>query len=225
MKWKSHKEHYQDALKYMKGKQQGTIHSFKTPWPSFNNCTMQGLEFNTITLIGARPASGKTLLVDQIIREGFALNPGLSLRVLSFQLEMFGRTSKIREFSSVTGLSYKELCSAAEEGVTVDDKYIKQCHQYAISAAKYPIDIIDEAVNVKEFRTEIMQYMAKHATTSKTEDGKEVKHYQHTVVTLDHSVLIKKVKEESSKQEMLANLGEVCTELKKNNYHRELKIL
>jgi len=198
MKWKSHKDHYQDALKYMRGRQKGTIHTFKTPWATFNDCTMQGLEFNTITLIGARPASGKTLFVDQIIREGFGLNPGLSLRVLSFQLEMFGRTSKIREFSSVTGLSYKELCSSAEEGIVIDDKFIKQCHQYAINAAKYPIDIIDEAVTVKEFRTEIMQYMAKHAI--ETEDG--TKHYQHTVVTLDHSVLIKKVKEESSKQEI-----------------------
>jgi replicative DNA helicase len=215
MKWISHKDHYQDALRYMRGRQKGTIHTFKTPWPTFNDCTMQGLEFNTITLVGARPASGKTLFVDQIIREGFALNPGLSLRVLSFQLEMFGRTSKIREFSSVTGLSYKELCSSSEEGVVIADKFIKQCHQYAINAAKYPIDIIDEAVSVKEFRTEIMQYMAKHATTVTDADGKETKHYTHTVITLDHSVLIKKVKEESSKQEMLANLGEVCTELKK----------
>jgi replicative DNA helicase len=211
MKWKSHKQHYTDALRYMKGRQQGTIQTYKTPWPTFNDCTMQGIEFNTITLIGARPASGKTLLIDQMIREGFLLNPGLSLRVLSFQLEMFGRTSKLREFSSVTGLTYKELCSSSEEGVVIDDKYITQCHQYAINAAKYPVDIIDDAVTVKEFRTEIIQYMNKFAT----EDDKGNKHFQHTVVTLDHSVLIKKDKNEASKQEMLANLGEVCTELKK----------
>ena len=34
MRWASHKDHYLDALKYMKGKQQGTILSYKTPWPN-----------------------------------------------------------------------------------------------------------------------------------------------------------------------------------------------
>ena len=33
-------------------------------------------------------------------------------RVLEFQFEMVGRTSALREFSSITGKTYKELCSA-----------------------------------------------------------------------------------------------------------------
>lgn len=219
MKWKSHRQHYSDALKYMKGKQDGSILVFKTPWQKFNDATMQGLEFNTITLIGARPASGKTLLVDQLVREGFALNPGLSMRVLQFQLEMFGRTTKLREFSAVTMKSYKHLCSAEEESVVVSDHIIDICRKHAAQAAKYPIDVIDEAVTVAQFRLEIIEYMEEHAVTiqKKNKEGEivDVKHYTNTVVTLDHSVLIKKVKEEASKQEMLANLGEVCTELKK----------
>ena len=215
MKWKSHKQHYNEALNYMRGKQKGTILTFKTPWNSFNNASMQGLEFNTITLIGARPASGKTLLIDQLIREGFVLNPALSLRVLQFQLEMFGRTTKLREFSAVTKKTYKHLCSAEEEGVVVDDNLIELCRQHAINASKYPIDVIDEAVTVKEFRAEIIQYMEKHAVELTRKDGSTYKKYTNTVITLDHSVLVKKVKEESGKQEMLANLGEVCTELKK----------
>lgn len=211
MKWKSHKDHYLEALHYMKGKQQGVISSYKTPWPKFNRATLNGLEFNTITVIGARPASGKTLMVDQIVREGFDLNPGLNIRVLQFQLEMFGRTSKIREFSSVTKESYRYLCSAEEEGVVVTDAVIKKCHDYAKSAAKYPIDIIDEAVTVKQFKQEILEYMKKFAVT--TPAGAIV--YQNTIVTLDHSVLIRKDASEANKQEMLANLGETCTELKK----------
>jgi replicative DNA helicase len=211
MKWKSHKEHYKDALIYMKGKQQGLIPSYKTPWPKFNNATLNGLEFNTITVIGARPASGKTLLVDQIVREGFKLNPGLSLRVLQFQLEMFGRTSKLREFSSVTKETYRYLCSAEEEDVVVSDAIIKLCHTYSKEASKYPIDIIDESVTVLQFKKEIIEYMNKHAVTD--QDG--VIKFVNTVVTLDHSVLIKKAADESSKQETLANLGEACTDLKK----------
>ena len=211
MKWKSHKEHYRDALKYMKGRQQSLIPSYKTPWPKFNNATLNGLEFNTITVIGARPASGKTLLVDQIVREGFKLNPGLNIRVLQFQLEMFGRTTKIREFSSVTKETYRYLCSAEEEDIVVSDDIIDLCHKYAQEASKYPIDIIDESVTVKQFRSEIIEYMKEHSVTKA---GGKIS-YQNTVVTLDHSVLIKKDSDESSKQETLANLGEACTELKK----------
>ena len=211
MKWKSHKEHYKDALKYMKGKQQGLIPSYKTPWPKFNNATLNGFEFNTITVIGARPASGKTLMVDQIVREGFKLNPGLNIRVLQFQLEMFGRTTKLREFSSVTKETYRYLCSAEEEDIVVSDDIIDLCHKYAKEASKYPIDIIDESVTVKQFRAEIIEYMKEFSITN---DAGKIS-YQNTVVTLDHSVLIKKDADESSKQETLANLGEVCTELKK----------
>jgi replicative DNA helicase len=210
MKWKSHKDHYLDALKYMKGKQLGTIPSYKTPWPKFNSATLNGIEFNTITVIGARPASGKTLMVDQIVREGFKLNPGLNIRVLQFQLEMFGRTTKLREFSSVTKETYRYLCSAEEEGIVVSDDVIKTCHAYAKEASKYPIDIVDESVTVKEFKSEITEYMKKYSVTV----NGEVK-YQNTIVTLDHSVLIKKSDNEASKQETLANLGEACTELKK----------
>lgn len=211
MKWKSHKDHYLDALHYMKGKQQGTIPSYKTPWPKFNSATLNGLEFNTITVIGARPASGKTLMVDQIVREGFKLNPGLNIRVLQFQLEMFGRTTKLREFSSISKKTYRYLCSAEDEGIVVSDEVIKKCHEYAKEASKYPIDIIDESVSVKEFRSEIIEYMKKYSVTDNYGKPK----YQNTIVTLDHSVLIKKGENETSKQETLANLGEVCTELKK----------
>jgi replicative DNA helicase len=210
MKWKSHKDHYLDALHYMKGKQQGLIPSYKTPWPKFNSATLNGIEFNTITVIGARPASGKTLMVDQIVREGFKLNPGLNIRVLQFQLEMFGRTTKLREFSSITQKTYRYLCSAEDEGIVVSDDVIKKCHEYAKEASKYPIDIIDESVSVKEFRSEIIEYMKKYSVT----DNGKIK-YQNTIVTLDHSVLIKKGENETSKQETLASLGEVCTELKK----------
>lgn len=211
MRWRSHKEHYLDALHYMKGKQQRTIPSYKTPWEKFNVASLNGLEFNTITVIGARPGSGKTLMVDQIVREGFKLNPGLNIRVLQFQLEMFGRTTKLREFSAVTKETYKYLCSADSENIVVSDEVIKKCHEYAKEASKYPIDVIDESVTVNQFKQEIHEYMKKYSVTSDT--GKLL--YHNTIVTLDHSVLIKKDSGEANKQEVLANLGEACTELKK----------
>jgi hypothetical protein len=123
---------------------------------------------------------------------------------------MFGRTTKLREFSSITQKTYRYLCSAEDEGIVVSDDVIKKCHEYAKEASKYPIDIIDESVSVKEFRSEIIEYMKKYSVT----DNGKIK-YQNTIVTLDHSVLIKKGENETSKQETLASLGEVCTELKK----------
>lgn len=209
--WKSHSEHYKDALKYMKDRKEGTVFSFKTPWKKFNSASTQGLEFNTITVIGGRPASGKTLLIDQIVREGFKLNPGLNLRVLQFQFEMLGRTSKMREFSSIVGKTYKYLCSAEEEGVTITKAEFERCKAYAVQAAKYPIDIVDEPQTVLGLKKTIIDYMNKHTFISA--NGTKVFH--NTVITLDHTVLVKKAEKESNKNETLYNLGEMLTELKK----------
>ncbi len=111
-KWNSQREGFQDSLKYLQGRMHGQIKSLKTPWPKFNDATTDGIEWNTLTVIGGRPGSGKTLIAEQIVRESFPLNPGENFRVLQFQFEMLARTSAIREYSSVIGKSYKYLCSA-----------------------------------------------------------------------------------------------------------------
>ena len=94
---------FNEALKYMLDRQAGKEKSIQTPWPKFNDAITDGLEWNTLTVIGGRPGSGKTLIKDQIIRESFIHNPAENYRVLEFQFEMVGRTSAIREFSSITG--------------------------------------------------------------------------------------------------------------------------
>ena len=81
----------------------GDIKSLRTPWPKFNDATTDGIEWNTITVIGGRPASGKTLIVEQIVRESFKLNPAEDFRVLQFKFEMLARSSAIREYSSIIG--------------------------------------------------------------------------------------------------------------------------
>ena len=58
-------------LKYMYARSTGEEKSIYTPWPKFNDATTDGLEWNTLTVIGGRPGSGKTLIKDQIIRESF----------------------------------------------------------------------------------------------------------------------------------------------------------
>ena len=100
--WVGQHAAFSEALKYMNARQKGEEKSIYTPWPKFNDAATDGLEWNTLTVIGGRPGSGKTLIKDQIIRESFALNPHDEFRVLEFQFEMVGRTSEIKCVSKLT---------------------------------------------------------------------------------------------------------------------------
>lgn len=218
-KWKSQKDGFLESLKYLKGRQEGIIKSYRTPWMKFNDATTDGLEWNSMTVIGGRPGSGKTLLKDQIIREGFALNPGQDFRVLEFQFEMLARVSAIREYSSILGKSYKYLCSADKLSGMLKTEDLQRCYDYARDRVKYPIDIVEEACTVDEFVKIIESYMELHSSmvVVKTEGLPDTtrKVYKKTVITLDHSLLVKKGKGEASKQDTLNNLGEALTYLKK----------
>lgn len=201
--WKSQKAGFTESLHYLKGRQQGAIKSFRTPWPKFNDAGTDGIEWHSTVVIAGRPGAGKTLIKDQIIREGFKLNVGENFRVLEFQLEMLARTSAIREYASVLSKSYKYLCSA--EGKLSDDD-LKICYEHAKERVKYPIDIVETPVTVNEFKEIIHNYMEEHMVNGL---------YTKTVITLDHSLLIKKASFEKDKNDMLNNLGEAITHLKR----------
>jgi replicative DNA helicase len=205
--WKSQKEAFQQSLEYMKGRMEGRIKSIKTPWPKFNDATTDGIEWSSLTVIGGRPGAGKTLIKDQIIREAFDRNEGEEFRVLEFQFEMLARTSAIREYSSVLGKTYKYLCSA-DGKLSAEDLLI--CYEYAKKRVGYPIDVVEEPITVSEFKEQISMYMRTNA--KKVDDGFE---YTKTIVTLDHSLLLKKSPFEKDKYDTLYNLGEAITELKR----------
>jgi replicative DNA helicase len=191
---------FNEALKYMQRRQQGLEKSIYTPWPKFNDAATDGIEWNTLTVIGGRPGSGKTLIKDQIVRESFTLNPHDDFRVLEFNFEMVGRTSAIREFSSLTGKTYKELCSA---GSTVSSNIINECHQYAKERTKYPIDVINAPMTVNQMRDQIDAYMNLHKG-------------QKTMITLDHTILVKRAPYQNNRQDMLFDLGEFFTQCKRD---------
>jgi replicative DNA helicase len=207
-KWNSQREGFQDSLKYLQGRMTGNIKSLRTSWPKFNDALTDGIEWNTLNVIGGRPASGKTLIVEQIVRESFPLNPGENFRVLQFQFEMLARTSAIREYSSVIGRSYKYLCSA-DGKLTQDD--LQKCYDYAKSKVKYPIDVVEKPCTVDEFKKIIGDYMAEHAYN----DSKGDMILPKVLITIDHSLLFKKAPYEKDKQDMLNNLGEALTLLKR----------
>ena len=159
-------------------------------------------------VIGGRPASGKTLIKDQIVREAFILNKGENFRVLEFQFEMIARTSAIREYSSVLGKPYKYLCSASGK---LTDEDLEICYNYAKERVQYPIDIVEDPCTVNEFKEIIKDYMEYYAESD--EDGNTT--FTKTIITLDHSLLLKKAPFEKDKYDTLYNLGEALTELKR----------
>lgn len=210
--WMSQREGFQDSLKYMQGRMKGEIRSIKTPWPKFNDAGTDGIEWHTTTVIGGRPGSGKTLIKDQIIREAFTLNAGDDFRVLEFQFEMMARTSAIREYSSLLGASYKYLCSAEGGKIKIED--LEKCYAYAKEKVKYPIDIVEEACTVAQFVVTIKKYMEEHSTLENV-NGVEERVYKKTIVTLDHTILMRKATYEKDKMETLYALGEALTALKR----------
>lgn len=207
-KWNSQREGFQESLKYLQGRMQGHIKSLRTPWPKFNDATTDGIEWNTLTVIGGRPASGKTLIAEQIVRESFPLNPGENFRVLQFQFEMLARTSAIREYSSVIGRSYKYLCSADGK---LSDSDLQKCYDYAKEKVKYPIDVVEKPCTIEEFKEIIGEYMSFHATY----DSERNMILPKVLITVDHSLLFKKAPYEKDKHDMLNNLGEALTLLKR----------
>jgi len=199
--WSGQHKAFNDALNYMKNRQAGLEKSIFTPWPKFNDATVDGLEWNSLTIIAARPGSGKTLIKDQIIRESFTLNPNDDFRVLEFQFEMVGRNSAIREFTSVTGKPYKELTSA--NGAKLSNSVLNHCYEYAKERVKYPIDVVSTPLTVNQMREQIDMYMNVHK-------GKK------TMITLDHTLLVKRAPYQKDRLDVLFELGEFFTQCKRD---------
>jgi replicative DNA helicase len=198
--WEGQYDSFNVALKYMLDRQTGIEKSIFTPWHKFNDAGTDGLEWNTLTVIGGRPGSGKTLIKDQIVREAFILNPDDNFRVLQFSFEMVGRTSAIREFSSLTGKTYKELCSA---GSKLTQDVFNKCHLYATERVKSPIDIIQVPMTVNQMRDQIDMYMEEHKGIN-------------TIITLDHTILVKRAPYQNNRLDMLFELGEFFTQVKRD---------
>jgi len=205
--WKKQNEAYKDALNYIKGRQQGTITSMRTSWEKFNDATIDGLEWQSTTIIAGRPGTGKSLIKDQLVREFFPLNQNTNFGVLNFELEMVGQVSAIRDFSAVADKTYKQLCSAGE---IISDDIIKLCHEHAKIVTKLPIDVVDTPCTVNEIVEIVTMWFEANAKMNG-----QVKIYRPGIVTLDHSILVTKAPFEKDVNDMLYNLGAAITKLKK----------
>ncbi len=200
---KSYHEILTTGLKYIDDRRKGIIKSIKTPWAGFNKAGVNGLEWGSMLTIGARPGAGKTLIVGQILRESFILNPDQKFNILEFQFEMGANQTAAREFAAQTALDYNIVLSTDKE---LDD------YSYA--------RMLDVAAEEKQ--AEDNGYIRKQINTPLTHhDIRTAVHLAYNqygcrpmIITIDHSWLIKKSSDEKEKISTLYNTVEMLMRLK-----------
>ena len=202
----SERDALRKALLKMKARRSGELKSLKSSWPKFNDAFCDGLEWRTITVVGARPGTGKTLFMEQLISDIIEENKDHKFRVLKFQFEMLDETNGIRKLSLNTASDYNTLMS---KGEPVDkDLYLRCVQYYEQTESTDVIDVVYDPCTVDEMCATIHYYMEAH----KDEQG----NYTNALVTIDHSALLKVGKGQKDKFEVLYALGEALTYMKKH---------
>ena len=203
---RKYSEILREGLQYIDDRRKSRIKSFKTPWMGINKSGVGGFEWGSMITIGARPGSGKTLIVNQIIRESRKNNPTQDFNVLDFQFEMGGKQQAARAFAAETALDYDAVLSTDK---SLDDFRYGMMEQFVLDTEAL------EQVGVK-----------RHVITEPlTHDGiKKAIEFSFLdmggkpmVVTIDHSWLIKRMPDEKEKITTLYNTVEMLMTLK-NKY-------
>jgi replicative DNA helicase len=201
----SERDSLKKALYKMKARRSGELKSLLTAWPKFNDAFCNGLEWRTITVVGARPGTGKTLFMEQLVNDVIKANPDQTFRVLKFQFEMLDETNGIRKLSMNVGADYNTLMSKTQP---VERSIFEKCVEfYEKSVDNDIIDVVYDPCTPEEMCATIHAYMAEN----RDEEG----NFMNTLVTIDHSALFKIGRIYKDKFEMLYGLGEALTEMKK----------
>jgi replicative DNA helicase len=200
---KTYVEILEEGLQYIKDRQSGKIKSLSLPWTGINNAGVAGLEWGSMLTIGARPGSGKTMFVSQILRESKTLNPTQNFNILEFQFEMGAKQTASRDFASQVGLDYNQVLSTTKQ---VDDFSIKLMNNYLNDTRVFHTHgnyrcQINEPLTVKQMEDAIYK-------TYEGLGGKPL------IVTVDHSWLIKKDVNEKEKINTLYNTVEMLMRVK-----------
>jgi len=202
----SERSSLEKGLIKMKARREGKIPALKTAWVKFNDAFCDGLEWRTITVVGARPGTGKTLFMEQIISDIIEKNSEQEFRVLKFQMEMVDETSAIRKFSLVTGSDYNTLMS--KDNKLVDKNVFDKCVEYYKESENNDIiNVIYDVCTINEMCSTIHYEFERH----KKEDGT----YNNMLVAIDHAALFKNDVGQRDKFDMLGALGEALTFMKK----------
>lgn len=200
---KTYSEILEEGLQYIEDRKRGKIQSFKTPWPTLNDAGVGGLEWNSMVTIGARPGSGKTMFVSQILRESRVLNPGQDFNILEFQFEMGAKQSATRAFVAATALDYNLVLSTTKE---LDEFSLKQMKQYT--------------EETRELEGRGVHRLQINSPLTHKEMEKAIHTYYNALggkpmlISVDHSWLVKKSLEEKEKINTLYNTVEMLMKVK-----------
>jgi len=201
---KSYVDMLNKGLVYVEKRRTGKIKSLATPWKGLNDASVGGLEWGSLFTLGARPGSGKTMFVSQILREARKLNPDQHFNILEFQLEMGEEQYASRQFAGETGKGYGEILSATSpiDTFTINqmNSYIQHCKQ--MEDTGYQRDVVNDSLNSKEMEEVIFETYIEYGS-------------KPMIITIDHSWLIKKLSNEKDKFETLYNTTEMLMNVKK----------
>ena len=207
-KWKDKKQAYGDALAYLRGRMRGEIKSFQTPFTNMNEAGAAGIEYGTTVIIAGRPGSYKSTLKDLIFNRAKEFNPEERFNILDIQLEMQAKVTAIREFSSVTQTSYKDLCSSY---APLDMEVLKKCYNHAnkrVLDKSFGIDTIEDSPTTLEFKDIVEEYM-------EVNKNKETGEYTKTLIGIDHTRLFKRDSFDRTEEEMISSMSKMFTYLKR----------
>lgn len=198
--WKHVSEIRDDTLKYIIKRKNGEIKSFKTPWKKLNNVLLGGLERGGVFTFCARPGNAKTTIINQITNYGKENNPDQNFAVLHFQFEMTDRAIGTRELTKPIGLSMGELYSV-ESFPKLSDENVGRIERFHKSRESDDIYFVTHSITVNRMVKEVEAF------------NEFIK--KPFIVTIDHSVLIKKDADENGQLETLYKLSEALIYLKK----------
>lgn len=193
----------EEGLQYIEDRRVGKIKSLLLPWAGLNNAGVAGLEWGSMLTIGARPGSGKTMFVSQILRESKLLNPTQDFNILEFQFEMGARQTASRDFASQVGLDYNQVLSTYTQ---VDEFAIKMMKQYLDDSRSFQ--------KMGNYRTQINEPLTVRGMEEAIYKVYQGLNAKPMIITIDHSWLIKKDINEKEKITTLYNTVEMLMKVK-----------
>ncbi len=193
-------------LRYIKGRMDGKIKSLKTPWKKFDKAGMNGIEWGTIITLAGMSGSGKTAILNELESGLFHLNPKENFAVLSFNFEMIARRLIGRKISKKLQRTTTQIYNADTEQTdrNINEEIYQKAVDYTKSIKDMPLWYVDIPGTVQEIRNTI-EYFAM---------GMDTNIDKGILVTLDHSILVKKFGEQNQMQ-TLYELAAMFNELKK----------
>lgn len=197
--WTSYAKTLVQGYKYIYDRQQGKVKSLVTPWNQFNNITLGGIEYHNFYLLSARPGIGKSMILLALTQDLHKLNPKNDFAILHLQFEMNQINFAARQFSRHTGLRMRKILSANDEKISNDE--LELLYKYILDNKNKLEFFIENTLTVNQIIAVVKSF---------------AKFIQRPfIVTLDHTMLVKKDPSESNKQVTMENLSNAIIQTKK----------